>query len=261
MIKQFFLLLITTVFSNCCFPQSDADSVINFYFGTNSSVLDSQQYEKIKLLKDAYPAITKIKGYTDTTGESFTNITLSKKRAFAVFNLLKADNFLPDSAIVEFHGESEEFPALGDNRRVSVHARKHSAQVSKEILMHSIPDTIQVINLDNIYFLPDRAILSPESIPYIQDLERKLKLYPTGIFEIVGHINYQSRLDSTHLKDLFELSKLRAKTVFDYLVEFGVAPERMTFKGVGNSQPLIASPRTVEEKRKNMRVQIIVLKQ
>jgi outer membrane protein OmpA-like peptidoglycan-associated protein len=102
--------------------------------------------------------------------------------------------------------------------------------------------------------------VTEESIPSLQELAQQLKAYPSAIFEIVGHINYQSRYDSTHLGDLYQLSTKRAKVVYEYLLEYGIASSRIRYKGVGNSQPAIASPKNDGERMKNMRVQIIVLR-
>jgi outer membrane protein OmpA-like peptidoglycan-associated protein len=148
------------------------------------------------------------------------------------------------------------------NRRVQISGYKPlvPAQVLENSNALNTSDTISAINLENIYFYPDKPILLQESFPYLQELARQLKNSPVGAFEIIGHVNYQSQLDSTHLRDLYLLSELRAKAVYDYLLEFSIPATRMRYKGMGNSQPLFVSPKNEEEKRKNMRVQVVIMR-
>lgn len=54
------------------------------------------------------------------------------------------------------------------------------------------------------------------------------------------------------------LSEERAKTIYDFLIERGVPFQSMTFKGVGNSQMIFNNPKNDEEKRRNMRVEILI---
>lgn len=77
-------------------------------------------------------------------------------------------------------------------------------------------------------------------------------------FEIIGHVNYQSKRDPAYLKDLYELSTNRAKVIYELLLEKGIRAERMSYRGVGNSEPVFRDPKNEEEKRKNMRVEIII---
>ena len=199
---------------------------------------------------------------------------MSKKRAFAVYKAVKERRSSVKTTIVSYYGGTNTLPGLEMNRRVQLHAHKAVFQSKEKDTIsqtsepplgnldpgHEEHDTLRVINLQNLYFYPDRAILTNESVPYLQELAEQLKAYPSATFDIVGHINYQSRLDSTHLKDLYRLSEQRAKAVYDYLAEHGIPPAKMKYKGVGNSQPLIAAPRNDDERRKNMRVQVIIMK-
>ncbi|HVG13586.1 MAG TPA: OmpA family protein, partial [Chitinophagaceae bacterium] len=121
-------------------------------------------------------------------------------------------------------------------------------------------DTVSNIYLDHVYFLPDKPVITYESLTDIEELAKNLKTYTTETFEIIGHINYQSRFDSTHLTDLYQLSELRAKAVYESLVESGIPKSRMTYRGVGNAQPVYPSPENDDQRKKNMRVQVIIIK-
>src|SRR5438105_275937 len=100
-----------------------------------------------------------------------------------------------------------------------------------------------------------------KSLLYVDELARMLKTnFKMENFEIIGHVNYQSTKDSSQLQDLYYLSERRAKAIYNLLAEKGISPERMRYKGVGNSQPLFPQPANDEERKKNMRVQIVILK-
>ena len=55
-----------------------------------------------------------------------------------------------------------------------------------------------------------------------------------------------------------KLSEERAKVVFHYLTDKGVAPERLTYKGFGASNP-IADNSTDAGRAKNRRTEVTVL--
>ena len=56
------------------------------------------------------------------------------------------------------------------------------------------------------------------------------------------------------------LSRDRAESVRDYLVEQGVRPEQITVEAYGESEP-VASNETAEGRRRNRWVEIVVLKE
>ncbi|RYG53580.1 MAG: hypothetical protein EOO01_04005, partial [Chitinophagaceae bacterium] len=92
----------------------------------------------------------------------------------------------------------------------------------------------------------------------IPSLISRLKRYPDDCFEVIGHVNYQSKRDQQFLKDLFVLSTKRAELVTQILTENGIPQNRLSHKDVGNTQPLISNPKTNDERRKNMPVLIKV---
>jgi outer membrane protein OmpA-like peptidoglycan-associated protein len=239
--------------------QISRDTTINLYFETNSIKLDSHQIKKLKNFSSSFH-INSIIGYADTTGIQVYNLHLSRKRAIEVYKVLSEQSKLIDQNVLTYLGESSEESDLWQNRRVKLIGNEDSVNIINNKSKTEDQIIIRSFDLDYIYFVPDRAIVTQESIPYVKGLADILKSYTTETFEIIGHINYQSRFDSSHLTDLYQLSERRAKAIYDYLVSYGISPTRMTFRGVGNSQPIYSSPINDEQRRKNMRVQIIVRK-
>ncbi len=133
-----------------------------------------------------------------------------------------------------------------------------------------VPDTskfmvVRVLDLQKIYFKPDEAILEPSSMPYLDYVAKILSSFNHEIFEIKGHVNWNrasiATADSGYRKKMDQLSADRAKAIFYILVDKGISPKRMFWKGMGNREMIYPNAATDDEKRKNMRVEILILKE
>jgi len=236
---------------------------ISVYFKPNQFHVDSIGLSALQLLQRDKLCVYELRGYTDTTNTNAYNKALSKKRVDDVINILKSWNipFCTDYQ-ANYDGETTIFgKQLADNRVVIIKARKQAEPVIASPLpatpAESITDSL-VISTNKILFYPDSYIIRPESLDYLNDLYKQLKRYNTGMFEIVGHVNYQSNRPASQLKDIYKLSEERAKAVADLLIEKGISKDRILFRGVGNSQPVFANPQTVEQRMQNMRVEIYI---
>src|SRR5688500_9493859 len=67
MFKHLVLILITSFTTSNCITQNSKDTVINVYFKTDDSFLDSSQISDLVKLSRQYSKIRKITGYADTT--------------------------------------------------------------------------------------------------------------------------------------------------------------------------------------------------
>jgi len=81
-----------------------------------------------------------------------------------------------------------------------------------------------------------------------------LEAYPNVKVEIAGHTDNQGGDDYNLV-----LSDKRAKAVMSYLVNRGIAPDRLVAKGYGKNRP-VASNATAEGRAQNRRVEIIPIK-
>ncbi|MFL5741496.1 MAG: OmpA family protein [Flavisolibacter sp.] len=257
--KHFIFSFISCNLFLVSFSQVIKDTSLNVYFETNSFILDSIQIKNLNNFSSVFH-VHSIIGYADSTGSQEYNLSLSKKRALSVYGVLSGHSDSVGKNILRFLGESSEEPELWKNRRVQIQAYQNLLEDSKSNTRVDSQDVIRTLDLDYVYFIPDKAIVSEESVPYLKQLAETLRTYKTEKFEIIGHINYQSRFGPGHLKDLYQLSENRARAIYDYLVQYGIPSSRMSFKGVGNSQPVYPSPVNDEQRRKNMRVQIIIRK-
>ena len=106
-----------------------------------------------------------------------------------------------------------------------------------------------VVQLQDITFETGKADLKPDSNEELDRLVSLLEGNQTIKVEISAHTDDVGNDDSN-----LKLSEKRAKTVVDYLTAKGIKGERMTAKGYGETQPLVAND-TDENKAKNRRVQ------
>jgi outer membrane protein OmpA-like peptidoglycan-associated protein len=107
--------------------------------------------------------------------------------------------------------------------------------------------------LENIFFDFNKATLRNESIAELNRVVRILNDNATLKIEIGGHTDSKgSDAYNEHL------SKNRAESVVNYIVEQGVDKSRLTFKGYGESTP-IASNDTEEGRQENRRVEFEVI--
>ncbi|MEI8005845.1 MAG: OmpA family protein [Bacteroidota bacterium] len=91
----------------------------------------------------------------------------------------------------------------------------------------------EVIVLKNIFFDTDKFILKPESMTELQKLLDLLKKNPGLKVELGGHTDNAGT--SAHN---LELSKNRAKAVYDYLILNGIAANRLSYQGYGLTRPV-----------------------
>mgnify|MGYP003876109581 CR=1 FL=1 len=108
--------------------------------------------------------------------------------------------------------------------------------------------------VNNIFFDFDRATLRPESKNELNNAIRFLNDNPTIRIEIGGHTDSKGS-DAYNLK----LSQARAKSVYDYLTQNGIDPNRLQAFGYGERMP-IATNATDEGRQLNRRIEFKVIK-
>ncbi len=111
----------------------------------------------------------------------------------------------------------------------------------------------QTIEIRNLLFKADSATIDMKSYEVLDDVFGFLKSNEDIIIEIGGHTNGIPDDDYCN-----RLSTERAKAVAEYLVDKGVNPGKVQFKGYGKKKP-IASNKTKYGRDKNQRVEIKIL--
>jgi outer membrane protein OmpA-like peptidoglycan-associated protein len=117
----------------------------------------------------------------------------------------------------------------------------------------------QTFALNNIIFQPGSDIYFDQSLP---DLERLLDFMvqnPAVNISVEGHICCKGPNPLNEIHDDGSLSQLRAAAVCNYLVNNGIAKNRMYGIGLGNKDPVVPNEVTNEDRVKNRRVEIRIL--
>jgi outer membrane protein OmpA-like peptidoglycan-associated protein len=113
------------------------------------------------------------------------------------------------------------------------------------------------VKLPNILFQPASDKFLPTSYNALEILSKFLKENPTVKIEIQGHVNGPGMPNTRGYK---ELSLARAKAVYNYLTNTeGIEPERLKYKGFGNTKMVYPDPKSEHESSMNRRVEIKIL--
>jgi len=115
--------------------------------------------------------------------------------------------------------------------------------------------------LNKVYFPADRHVIKPESEETLQKLYEVLKDNPNIKISIEGHVCCIRDADDAEDIDTHEqtLSLNRAKAIYDYLVNKGIDPKRLTYVGFGRRRPVVENEQSEEDAEKNRRVEIRII--
>jgi outer membrane protein OmpA-like peptidoglycan-associated protein len=107
--------------------------------------------------------------------------------------------------------------------------------------------------LKNLFFDVDKFELKEKSFTELGKIIQFLKENPKARLEISGHTDNTGSAPYNR-----QLSEKRAKSVFQYLVDNGVSPQRLSPKGYGPDSP-VATNDTEEGRMLNRRIEFKIL--
>jgi outer membrane protein OmpA-like peptidoglycan-associated protein len=280
------ILLLFSFCSSIRIVAQEIKDTLSIHFPFDQSVLTPAARSKLDSFLIIYKSINSptpltIKGHCDSLGTPGYNENLSKKRSFAVHNYLLR-NGLPKEAIEMVEGYGESMPLNTNstpeeqqqNRRVElVWTQKTEPPVTSETpkdtvieFSKEVVDTVkegQTLRLRNINFYGGSHRFLPESQSALNELLEVMKSYPTVEIEIQGHIcclhgtpGDGVDFDSGNRM----LSVNRARAVYEFLIENGIDPKRMTYKGFAATKPLVFPENSEEDRTMNRRVEIQITK-
>ena len=231
-----------------------------------------------------------IRGHCDGRGTGGYNDTLSVKRAKAVAHYLLVKG-LPGTMIRETSGygssqpinDEHNEPQRAENRRVELlvdyeeqtiagppqqEALKpvETAATPKDLVSQLEDSTIKTgssIILANMNFAGGTHHLLNSSYKTLQELLTALKRNMNLEIQVQGHICcVPGAWDGLDMETrTYNLSEERAKAIYTYLVNSGIAAARLSYKGFGHSKPIYPYPERSEQERiLNRRVEIKIRK-
>ena len=249
------------------------------FFDTDKYVLNQNQDSILNgFIQKKDIKVSKVTGFCDFRASNAYNYQLGLNRANTILNLLP----IVDKSTVLVASKGEEFKQKADlalNRKVEIEyevnkviiesiptkeieiidkplveesfTEEYPTPLQKKIIESKVGDKIL---LNNLNFYVRTAEFYPESVPFLEDLYEVLEKNQNIKIEIQGHIC------CTPGRDVEEFSLRRCIAVYDFLVDYGISPDRMTYVGFDATQPLFPIPEKNEEERKaNRRVEIMIL--
>ena len=178
-------------------------------------------YAKFELI-DIETGKTVVKSYSNkVSGEFLVCLPLNKDYALNV----SANGYL-------FYSENFSFDTL--NSQVTGHRSqlKGLPVYEKDIPLSSVKVGETVV-LKNIFFETAKFDLKPQSQVELNKLLDLLLKNPKMKIEISGHTDKVGGNDYNQT-----LSENRAKAVYDYLVAHNISPDRLSYKGYGDTKPI-----------------------
>lgn len=112
--------------------------------------------------------------------------------------------------------------------------------------------------VSDVMFISDAPEFKPGANKGLDSLYMFLKNNPNLKVEIQGHVNSGLRAHVIKYEPR-ELSELRAKAIYEYLINKGISAERLSWAGYGDWKKKIEIPKTLKEYRMNILADILIL--
>jgi outer membrane protein OmpA-like peptidoglycan-associated protein len=249
---------------------------LTVYFSFNDYRLDVRSERMLdSLLNVSGFAAFRIEAHCDSVGNHAYNDKLSMQRAETVRKYL-ADKNISDS-LINIKAMGKRFPLTGNETDES-RARNRCVELyvlpvkKSKVVKQQVPVSDSILNMDkvtigsnirlqNINFEGGKHKLLQTSIPALQQLLKTMQQYPSLEIEIQGYICCEKPgLDGLDFDTRTnDLSVNRAKVVYDYLLERGIAASRLSYKGYGANNKLVEEF-TEADRTTNRRVEIKIIR-
>lgn len=116
---------------------------------------------------------------------------------------------------------------------------EEDAEYGVDFILASINKPVVI---DNIFYDFDKATLRPESKTALDEMAQIMRDNPNITIEMASHTDRWGD-DNYNL----DLSQRRAKSVIDYLISVGIAPDRLQHQGYGESRPKTITKKLARE--------------
>ncbi|OYQ32236.1 cell envelope biogenesis protein OmpA [Flavobacterium cyanobacteriorum] len=280
----YIILLVTATLS--------AQEQFSVYFDSNKHELKKSEQNRLEawIAANKTSKVLAINGYTDEDGTVGLNDTLAQRRVSYVYATLKGrvktrEDFKARS-FGELHQHSKN---KAENRKATIfylpekdlHRENEILGIKPEPEVVTYPSRIVLTNpngtkqeiildpvfmkqvgqakpgeklrLKNLNFYENTFNIIPESRPVLYELLEVMRLHKKLKIKLLGHICCMK-------SDPRKLSYDRAKAVMRFLTLNGIEKSRLTFEGLGTTQPINPIPEKNEEERaENRRVEVLVL--
>ena len=118
---------------------------------------------------------------------------------------------------------------------------KKTEESHEDVLQFPLASITAPVLIDNIFYDFDKATLRPESTKALDELVKLLNENPNVTIELSAHCDYKGS-DAYNIK----LSQRRAESVVNYLIEHGIAADRLSPVGYGKGKPKTVKKKLTE---------------
>jgi OOP family OmpA-OmpF porin len=147
---------------------------------------------------------------------------------------------------------ADHFFAQSENLNLDSLIRAGYKEIHKDLYLVPI-EVGQIVRLNNVFFDFDKWDLRPVSFIELNRVVKMLNDNPAISIELGAHTDAKGS-DEYNIK----LSHNRAQSAMQYILSKGIAPERVSFKGYGETVP-VATNETDEGRQLNRRVEFKIL--
>lgn len=116
---------------------------------------------------------------------------------------------------------------------------EEDAEYGVDFILASVTKPVVI---DNIFYDFDKATLRSESKEALDEMARILRDNPNVTIEMASHTDRKGSEEYN-----IDLSSRRARSVIDYLISVGIAPERLQSQGYGKSRPKTITKKLARE--------------
>ncbi|PZR22512.1 MAG: hypothetical protein DI539_05445 [Flavobacterium psychrophilum] len=234
----------------------NAQEQYTVYFETGKDSLNKVYSSDIQNWMDWHKGVNvvKIQGFADGVGKTGANDSLSWRRANTIVALLeKSGVTLDEKIVVQGLGEIGKDQSELLNRKVIVWFDKVKPKITpleKQVKKAKVGSRI---TLSKLVFERNSGRALPGSSTQLNNLVAIMQANPNMKIDIQGHI-------CCNPDDPKNLGLLRARTVYNHLMNAGIDKSRVTYQSFGSTRPIYSIPeKNGFEAEANRRVEIEVL--
>ncbi|MEN9333335.1 MAG: Inner rane lipoprotein YiaD precursor [Bacteroidota bacterium] len=212
----------------------------------------------------------KVVGYADCRGDVKSNIELSRKRAKFIATNLVTLGVVDHDFKIEVVGNGE-LPCRGEEELEMSSDRRVDVVMTYEVIAEAEGDEApdapmqQMIEtgrleLIGVNFQPGMRYFLPGVEEVLNAFAESLKKSPEIKIELQGHICCHGKQgDGQDIETgLDNLSVMRAKEVYDFLIAKGIDKARLRYKGMGNAFPKVWPEMSNADQIANRRVEAVL---
>lgn len=179
----------------------------------------------------------------NNTGEKIAEMTSNGDGTFTVI--------IADAGIYGLSAEVDGY--LINSRKIELTKKKEQQKLVTKIKMNPLKIGSTTI-MSNIFFDTGKSSIQTESITELDKMKEFLLKSPNLKLRINGHTDNVGNATINKI-----LSKKRAQSVMDYLVQNGIAEDRLSVMGYGQERPIVSNDDEIDGRELNRRTEIEVV--